>query len=136
MGRAWRTASASGSGTGPPGQPIHYGNHSCDPNLWHTSAYTLATRRDIRPGKELTVDYATQTVTPAFQMPCRCGVPTCRQVITGNDWQIPSWRDRYHGHVVPAVAKRIAAQQQAPSTRQALAERPAPPPAPNTRSSI
>jgi uncharacterized protein len=94
----------------PPGQPIHYGNHSCDPNLWHTGAYTLTARRDIRPGEELTVDYATQTVTPAFQMPCRCGAPACRLVITGNDWKLPAWRDRYQGHVVPAVAKRIAAR--------------------------
>jgi uncharacterized protein len=95
----------------PPGQPIHYGNHSCDPNLWHTGAYTLTARRDIGPGEELTVDYATQTVAPAFQMPCRCGAPVCRLLITGNDWQLPAWRDRYQGHVVPAVAKRIAARQ-------------------------
>ena len=95
----------------PPGQPNHYGNHSCDPNLWHTGAYTLTARRDIRPGEEVTVDYATQTVAPAFQMPCRCGAPLCRLLITGNDWQLPAWRDRYQGHVVPAVAKRIAARQ-------------------------
>jgi uncharacterized protein len=94
----------------PPGQPIHYGNHGCDPNLWHTGPYTLTARRDIRPGEELTVDYATQTVAPAFRMPCRCGAPACRLMITGNDWQLPAWRDRYQGHVVPAVAKRIARQ--------------------------
>lgn len=93
----------------PPGQPIHYGNHSCDPNMWHTDASTLAARRDIRAGEELTVDYATQTTAADFQMPCRCGAPACRQVITGNDWQIPQWRDQYQGHVVPAVAKRITA---------------------------
>jgi uncharacterized protein len=95
----------------PPGQPIHYGNHSCDPNLWHTGTYTLTARRDIRSGEELTVDYATQTVASAFRMPCQCGAPACRLVITGHDWQLPAWRDRYHGHVVPAVAKRIAARQ-------------------------
>jgi uncharacterized protein len=95
----------------PPGQPVHYGNHSCDPNLWHTGAYTLTTRRDIRPGEELTVDYATQTVAPAFRMSCRCGAPACRKLITGNDWQLPAWRKRYRGHVVPAVAKRAATQQ-------------------------
>jgi hypothetical protein len=94
----------------PPGQPIHYGNHSCDPNMWHSDARTLATRRDVQAGQELTVDYATQTITAGFQMKCRCGAPTCRQVITGNDWQIPQWRDRYQGHVVPAVARRIAAR--------------------------
>jgi uncharacterized protein len=95
----------------PPGQLIHYGNHSCDPNLWHIDAYTLTTRRDVRAGEELTVDYATQTIAAGFRMQCRCRAPTCRQMITGNDWQIPAWRDRYRGHTVPAVAKRIAADR-------------------------
>lgn len=45
----------------PPGQPLHYGNHSCDPNMWHTDAYTLATRRDIRAGEELTVEQIART---------------------------------------------------------------------------
>jgi uncharacterized protein len=31
----------------PPGQPIHFGNHSCDPTMWHVDAYTLAARRDL-----------------------------------------------------------------------------------------
>jgi hypothetical protein len=35
----------------PPGQPIHYGNHSCDPNLWHTGAYTLTTAATSAPAK-------------------------------------------------------------------------------------
>jgi SET domain-containing protein len=93
----------------PPGQPIHYGNHSCDPNLWHTDARTLATRRDVHAGEELTVDYATQTTSADFQMPCRCRALACRHVVTGNDWQISQWGDSYQGHVVPAVAKRIEA---------------------------
>ncbi|MGH8919942.1 MAG: hypothetical protein ACRD0H_16695 [Actinomycetes bacterium] len=32
----------------PADQPIRYGNHACDPTLWHTDAYTLATRRDVK----------------------------------------------------------------------------------------
>ena len=48
--------------------------------------------------------------TICVQMPCRCGAPGCRQVITSNDWQLPRWRDQYQGHVVPAVARHIAAQ--------------------------
>jgi uncharacterized protein len=31
----------------PPSQPNHYGNHSCDPNLWWADAYTLIARRPI-----------------------------------------------------------------------------------------
>lgn len=93
----------------PPGQPIHYGNHSCDPTLWHAGAYTLAACRDIGAGEELTVDYATQTAAAGFRMPCRCGTAGCRGIITGNDWRLPRWRDRFREHVVPAVARRINA---------------------------
>ncbi|HEX5403929.1 MAG TPA: SET domain-containing protein [Pseudonocardiaceae bacterium] len=93
----------------PPNQPIHHDNHSCDPNLWHTDAYTLVTRRAIEVGEELTVDYATQTTEPAFRMSCRCGPTLCRQVVTGTDWQETAWADRYDGHVVPAVARLTGA---------------------------
>src|SRR5438309_7333537 len=27
-----------------PGQDVHFGNHSCDPNIWHIDAYTLEAR--------------------------------------------------------------------------------------------
>lgn len=91
----------------PPNQPIHYGNHSCDPTLWHDGAYTLVARRDLEPDTELTVDYATQTVEPDFRMPCNCGAPGCRGVVTGADWQLPGWALRYRGHVVPPVAARL-----------------------------
>ena len=28
----------------PPGTLIHFGNHSCDPNMWHVGPYEIATR--------------------------------------------------------------------------------------------
>jgi SET domain-containing protein len=39
----------------------HFGNHSCDPTMWHVSAYELATRRPVRAGEELTLDYGTNS---------------------------------------------------------------------------
>lgn len=83
---------------------IHYGNHSCDPSIWHAGAYTLVARRDLTPDTELTVDYATQTAEPEFRMPCNCGAADCRMAVTGEDWRLPGWALRYRGHVVPAVA--------------------------------
>jgi SET domain-containing protein len=38
----------------------HFANHRCDPNLWHVGPYELATRRDVEPGEELTIDYGTE----------------------------------------------------------------------------
>ena len=86
----------------PPGQPIHYGNHSCDPTMWHVDAYTLATRRDLATGEELTVDYASQTTESAFRMECHCGAATCRGVVSGDDWRTVD----FEGHAVPAVIRR------------------------------
>ncbi|HLJ67271.1 MAG TPA: SET domain-containing protein-lysine N-methyltransferase [Chloroflexota bacterium] len=84
----------------------HYGNHSCDPNLWHVGPFTLAARRDIEKHEELTVDYATHTE-GEWTMECRCGSSLCRGLITGNDWQRPDLLVRYGDHWTPALARLI-----------------------------
>lgn len=92
----------------PAGDPIHYGNHSCEPNVWHDGPYRLVARRDIPAGEELTVDYATQTTKSGFTFACHCGAAGCRVTVSGDDWRRPEWQRRYRDHVVPAVADRIA----------------------------
>jgi hypothetical protein len=91
----------------PAGQPNGKGNHSCDPNLWWTGAYTLVARRDIAVDEELTNDYATSTGEEEFTMPCNCGTPLCRGVVTGSDWMRPELRQRYGNHWVPGLLFRI-----------------------------
>ena len=44
-----------------PGSVAHFGNHSCDPNLWHVGPYEIATRRAVANGGELAIDYGTQS---------------------------------------------------------------------------
>ncbi len=92
----------------PAGTTVHYGNHSCAPNLWHVGPYELATRRAIAAGEELTVDYGTQTGAPGFSMPCHCGAVECRGVVASGDWRRPELQARYAGHWVPALEARIA----------------------------
>lgn len=89
----------------PPGQANHYGNHSCDPNLWWIDAFTLAARRDIASGEELTHDYGTSTGVPSFRMECRCKSPICRGFITGDDWRKRELRSRYGQHWVPELLR-------------------------------
>ena len=91
----------------PPGQLNHYGNHSCDPNLWWIDAYTLAARRPIAAGEEVTNDYATSAGTAGFAMTCTCGTPLCRGTVTGQDWRLPELQDRYEDHWVPGLLNRI-----------------------------
>ena len=90
-----------------PDQLIHFCNHSCDPSLWHLDAVTIATRRAVTAGEELTIDYATQTTHPDFEIDCNCGTAWCRGSVTGVDWMDPKWQRRYGDHVVPAVRRAI-----------------------------
>lgn len=91
----------------PPGRAAGKGNHSCDPNLWWTAPYTLAARRDLRPGEELTNDYATCTAAPEFVLDCRCGTALCRGRVTGGDWRRRDLQERYGDHWTPALLALI-----------------------------
>ena len=93
-----------------PSWPGIYGNHSCDPNLWMRDAVTISTRRQIVPGDELTIDYSLFTANPSWSMPCRCGSPLCRGVITGNDWRRSDLQARYRGHFTPFITELIKQQ--------------------------
>ena len=91
----------------PPRQLNHFGNHSCDPNLWWVDAYTLAARRPITAGEEVTSDYGTSTAVAEFTMPCVCGSPLCRKTVTGRDWQRIDLQQRYGDHWIPLLLDRI-----------------------------
>ena len=92
----------------PPGTLVHFGNHSCDPNLWHVGPYAIATRRPVGVGEELTIDYGTQSGAAGFAMTCRCGSPICRGVVSSDDWRLPALQARYRHHWVPALEARVA----------------------------
>lgn len=92
-----------------PGNRNRFGNHSCEPNLWWTDAYTLSTRRDIAAGEELTSDYSTSTADPQFFLRCHCESYRCRQMVTGDDWRIPQLQKAYAGHWLPSLQKLIDA---------------------------
>jgi SET domain-containing protein len=91
----------------PSGTTVHYGNHSCDPNLWHVGPYEIATRRPVAAGEELTVDYGTQSAGAGFSMGCSCGAGRCRGVVTSEDWRRPELQAVYAGHWVPVLEERI-----------------------------
>ena len=83
-------------------------NHACDSNLWMLDARTVGARRDIAAGEELTLDYALFSVAPDWQMACHCPNAECRNVVSGNDWQLPVLQERYAGHFSPFINARIA----------------------------
>jgi len=84
-------------------------NHSCDPNIWMSDAYTLITSRDIKSGEELTVDYALFEADENYisKWECKCGSPLCRGRVTGIDWKKSDLQNRYKEHFSPLLNKRI-----------------------------
>ncbi|MFD8531266.1 SET domain-containing protein [Streptosporangium canum] len=90
-----------------PGHPVRYGNHSCEPNLWHSDATTLIARSEITPGEELTIDYATHSGVGTWSMACRCAAPSCRGAVTGDDWRLPQLQFTYGTHWSPPLLDRI-----------------------------
>lgn len=88
-------------------EPFAHTNHSCDPNTWWLEDMTLVARRPIRPGEEITFDYASTEIREGFGLgPCACGSPLCRKVITNSDFrEHKSLQERYGNHVLPHVLK-------------------------------
>jgi uncharacterized protein len=84
-----------------------YSNHSCDANLGLRGEITFVAMRDIRAGEELTHDWAT-TDDDDYAVECSCGLPNCRKILTGKDWQRPDLQKRYAGYFSTYLAKKIA----------------------------
>jgi SET domain-containing protein len=74
-----------------------YYNHSCEPNMGVKGQIVFVAMRDIEPGEEITVDYAT-TENDEYSISCNCGVTKCRKTVTGKDWQNKSLQDKYTGY--------------------------------------
>ena len=81
-------------------------NHSCEPNIGIQGQIVFVALRDIAAGEELTHDWAT-TDDEDYRLECRCGAPTCRQIVTGKDWRRADLRAKYAGFFSWYLAERI-----------------------------
>ena len=81
-------------------------NHSCNPNcgikLNETGAHDYVAMQDIKPGEEITFDYAMQNYDVGyFPSKCLCGAKDCRGKIGGwKDLPIDK-KQQYKGFVAP-----------------------------------
>jgi SET domain-containing protein len=85
-------------------------NHSCEPNVGIQGQIVFVALRDIACGEELTLDYATIDH-DCEPMTCRCGVPTCRGLITGRDWQKPELQQKYGNYFAWYLLEKIRVKQ-------------------------
>lgn len=106
IGESLYLASRSGEGNEHPTQFI---NHCCDPNVWMHDEVTLAARRHIGVGEELTVDYAMFEGDEEWvgRFECRCGSEFCRRSLSGKDWRRKDLQERYGEHFSPFINERI-----------------------------
>lgn len=90
-------------------------NHSCDPNAWISDDVTLAARRDIAAGEEITLDQGTWNFDDSAytwdDSDCGCGARACRKRLTENDWRLPAVQARYRHPVVQAMIERATASE-------------------------
>jgi hypothetical protein len=63
--------------------------------------------RDIRPGEDITYDYAMSDGSAYDEFDCACGAAECRGFISGNDWQKPDLWLKYNGFFSPYLDRRI-----------------------------
>jgi len=88
------------------GGSMIYSNHSCDPNIGVRGQIVFVAMRDIIAGEELTHDWAT-TDDDTYRMECRCGLPTCRKIITGQDWRRTELQEKYAGYMSLYLSEKI-----------------------------
>lgn len=81
-------------------------NHSCEPNCGIDGSVRLVAMRDIMAGEEITFDYA-MSESAGYRMACACGAPSCRKVVTGEDWKRPELQERYRGHFSEYLKRRM-----------------------------
>jgi len=86
-------------------------NHSCEPNAYLDGQVLLRTMRNIDPGEEITVDYATYFTTDTIEFDCVCQTPSCRKHIKPSlDWQNPTLQAKYKGYFTDFVQGKINQQ--------------------------
>jgi hypothetical protein len=111
-----------------PDEAPDYINHACEPNAGLDGQITIVAMQMIRPGDEVTIDYAMCDGSPYDEFDCACGASQCRGHVTGNDWRDPLLWKRYAGHFSPYLQRRIAALQRgvlpAPACARAGRSRP------------
>ena len=83
-----------------------FSNHSCEPNIGVAGQIVFVALRDIAAGEELTHDWAT-TDDDDYELECRCGAPSCRKVITEQDWRRRDLQEKYGEHVSWYLREKI-----------------------------
>lgn len=99
---------------GPSGKIGDHVNHSCNPNctlhIVGNRAF-LYSLHVIPADSEITFDYSTSSTDTIgdWKMECRCGLPTCRKIISGFQYLDPKLQENHAKNgLVPLFMRHIA----------------------------
>lgn len=84
-----------------------YFNHECEGKIGFDEQGNFVLMADAKKGEELTYDYALAEINPAFTMNCTCKSSLCRKIVTGNDWKIMSFQEKYKNFFLPEIRPLI-----------------------------
>ena len=85
--------------------PGYYINHSCRPNAGFRGSVTVVAMRDIKKGKEITIDYSMTEEDPWWRMQCQCGQRSCRKLIRSIQFLPRNVFERYRSFMKPFFVK-------------------------------
>jgi uncharacterized protein len=96
--------------------PQHYMNHSCDPNAGFKGQIFVVAMKSIKPGEEVTFDYAmsmhsNKKSNSYFSFDCECGSKKCRGKVTEDDWKNSELQSRYDGYFQYFLQEKINAKK-------------------------
>ena len=82
-------------------------NHSCNPNAGYKGHLLIIAMKDIKPGQEITYDYAMTDCDEVDFFKCCCAAKNCRKIITGDDWKKPELQKKYKGYFSWYIHEKI-----------------------------
>ncbi len=83
-------------------------NHHCESNVARIGGLVTVAKKEIFPGTELTLDYATLIAgLDNWTLNCECGSPVCRKIIKGTDWQNPILARALWMEWLPHIQRKI-----------------------------
>ncbi len=72
-------------------------NHSCHPNARFLAPHFIAALSGIKPGEEITIDYASVINITKWDMECGCGSKDCRKIVKSYSQSPERIREKYKG---------------------------------------
>lgn len=94
-------------------------NHSCDPNAGFLDALTIVSKRPIKSGEEISIDYGYWEGDEQWELrrDCSCKGLNCRTKVSGRDWRQPGLAQDYLRWASPFIRRRISSLNASQETK-------------------